>query len=278
MSSPAINSPLPNSGKLVTIPAKNSLIKKLAEACNAVGGVEKKGKNDFQNYHYVRAADVAKAIRHELFSRGVVLIQNEKEFKQIGVVLTNKGAEIREWQLDVEIIIHDADSDDSLTVQAIGVAMDSGDKAIYKCKTGATKYFLRSLGLIPDERDDPEHDSKVDEAVTRTAKKPAQRQPADNAHSQIPRIKEFQARAWEAACRETGKTAKQVADYLRTRWSAAVISELNIEDFADAVKWATATSELADDLAMSVKNVKQRRGPQPVVQAMDRGAEEAFGD
>lgn len=278
MSSPATN-PLPSSGRVLTIPSK-SLIKKLAEACNAVGGVEKKGKNDFQNYNYVRAADVAKAIRHELFSRGVVLIQNEKEFKQIGVVLTNKGAEIREWQLDVEIIIRDADSDDSLTVQAIGVAMDSGDKAIYKCKTGATKYFLRALGLIPDERDDPEHDSKVDEAVTRTTKKPAQRQPADNAHSRIPLIKEFQARAWETACRETGKTAKQVADYLRTRWSATVISELNIEDFADAVKWATATSELADDLAMSVKNAKAgKRGPQPIVPALDRyDAGEMAGD
>jgi hypothetical protein len=272
--------PLPNSGKVVAIPAKKSLIKKIAEACNAVGGVEKKGRNDFQNYDYVRAADVAKAIRRELFSRGVVIVQNEKNFRQIGTVLTNKGNELREWQLDVDFLIFDADSDDSLTVQAFGVAMDSGDKAIYKCKTGATKYFLRALGLIPDERDDPEFDSKVDEAVTRSPKKPAQRQPADNAHSRIPRIKEFQARAWEAACRETGKTAKQVADYLRIRWSANTIMELNVEDFPDAVKWATATSELTDDLKMSVKNAKAgKRGPQPIVPELDRyDAGEIAGD
>lgn len=142
-----------------------SLVGKLAEACNAVGGIEKKGTNQKQNYKYIRAADVAKSIRHELFQRGVILMADEKEFTQTGAVKTMSGGEMREFTLKVEYTLYDSDSDAKITTVAYGVAMDTGDKAIYKCKTGAVKYYLRSLGLIPDEKDDVEADETVDEAV-----------------------------------------------------------------------------------------------------------------
>lgn len=135
-----------------------TLIKKLAEACNAVGGVEKKGRNQAQNYDYVKAADVAKAIRHELFSRGVVIIPFEHAPEFAALFTTKSGGTMRECKLRVTYHIMDAETGGSMSFDAYGIAMDSGDKAIYKAKTGALKYFLRGLGLIPDEADDPENE------------------------------------------------------------------------------------------------------------------------
>lgn len=146
-----------------------SLVGKLAEACNSVGGLEKKGTNTKQGYKYLKAADVAKAIRGEFFSRGILLTFDEKKFTQLRTIPTNSGGTMGEFLLEAEITFHDADSGEKLgPYGAFGVAMDTGDKAIWKCKTGALKYVLRGIGLIPDEKDDPEADEKVDQAIAET--------------------------------------------------------------------------------------------------------------
>ena len=151
----------------MTESAKSNLIGKLAEACDAVGGIEKKGKNEKQGYKYIKAADVAKAIRHELFSRGVVILQDEEtcDYSQYA---TKSGGLMNECR--VRVGYHITDGTETVIMHGIGVGSDSFDKAIYKAKTGALKYFLRGLGLIPDEKDDPEHDTKpgderIDEEV-----------------------------------------------------------------------------------------------------------------
>ncbi len=138
-----------------------NLIAKIAEACDAVGGVEKKGTNTTQNYKYVKAADVAKAIRHELFSRGVIVLQDEQPPEYVEVQ-TKTGATMCECRMAIEFTLTDGKERENIT--GYGVARDSGDKAIYKAKTGALKYFLRGLGLIPDEKDDPEYDGKAKSA------------------------------------------------------------------------------------------------------------------
>ena len=142
-----------------------NLIQKLAEACDAVGGVEKKGHNDAQRYKYVKAADIAKAIRHELFGRGIVILQHEHEPEYLEVELTpdrdNKPRKAFEVRIQIEFRVTAGTT--SISLDAYGTARDSGDKAIWKAKTGALKYFLRGLGLIPDEKDDPEHDAPGDE-------------------------------------------------------------------------------------------------------------------
>ena len=131
-------------------------VRKLAEACDAVGGVEKKGKNVEKGYMYLRAADVAKAFRHELFSRGIVIFQNEMapEYIEYRTAKDYRGLDCR---IAIEYTITDGESRYSL--MAYGQAMDTSDKALYKAKTGALKYFLRGLGILPDEKDDVEADS-----------------------------------------------------------------------------------------------------------------------
>lgn len=135
---------------------KAALVKKIAEAADAVGGVEKKGKNEAQGYKYLKAADVAKAFRHELLGRGVLLLQNEMAPEYIEYQ-TAKGTRGIDCRMAIEFEMTDGYA--SIFKMAHAQAMDTSDKAGFKAKTGALKYFLRGLGLIPDEKDDPETDS-----------------------------------------------------------------------------------------------------------------------
>ena len=141
--------------------APKSLVGKLAEAFDAVGGVEKKGHNSAQNYDHVRATDVTKAVRHELFKRGVIMTA-DVEKTEWSDFQTNKGSRMTVCRLTVLYTLHDSDSAEKITFHGLGEAFDTGDKAVYKAHTGALKYALRTLGLIPDEKDDPEADEKVD--------------------------------------------------------------------------------------------------------------------
>lgn len=213
-----------------------SLVARLAEACNAVGGIEKKGNNEAQRYKYVKAADVAKAFRRELFSRGIVVIPDEKEFTQIGSVATRSGAELREFMLRMDYHICDAHSDNKITVGAFGVAMDSGDKAIWKAKTGCLKYFLRTLGIIPDEKDDPEGDEEVDKLI---AGPPTVAPDLEAKMEKQQRIGQFQVKALTDACEKSKKSEPEQTAYLANlglkQWE-----ELTKEQFQPALKWANA--------------------------------------
>jgi len=212
---------------------EKSLVEKLAEACDAVGGVEKTGENKQQGYKYVKAADVAKAIRHELFKRGVVILQNEQKPEWVEFE-TKSGTVMKECRLAVEYIIRDAV--DSITVTGYGVAMDAGDKAIYKAKTGATKYFLRGLGLIPDEKDDVEADESVD-------REPIVRRPPQQANGNGYKpgdgllVAPFQKSAFLSAAKKSGKSSDEVNSYLGSI-GYETLDELPKTKFQDALKWA----------------------------------------
>ena len=226
-----------------------SLVEKLSEACDAVGGVEKKGRNETQNYAYVKAADVAKAIRHELFSRGVMILPHEhkpewREFQ------TMKGTTMRECILQVTYRITDGSSE--MFMSAYGVSMDTGDKAIYKAKTGALKYFLRGLGLIPDEKDDPEMDEPLVDKKAETAyKKEFAKQTAD----QHRKITPAEAKVFWAAVKKGGKTEQQVRDRFRTMKIAGT-EHMLYTDYEAELKWAAGMeTDLTDTLKRSVASV-----------------------
>lgn len=162
-----------------------SLVTKLAKACRSVEFVEKKGHNQNQNYNYVRATDVADAIRGEFFNRHIILVCDEKDYRHIRTIKTNSGGEMAEYLLHCEYTFVDGDTGEKLgPFGAFGTAMDSGDKHCYKAKTGALKYVLRGIGLIPDENADPEKDERVDDFTSRpTTSEP---QGVDVGFSQVP--------------------------------------------------------------------------------------------
>lgn len=251
-------------------PAPKSLVTKLAEACNTVGGVAKKGRNEHQRYDYVKAADVAKAIRRELFKRNILLLADEKEVTQVDIQ-TISGNAMRQVTLKVEYRLHDGDSGQILTMTAFGVAMDSGDKAIWKAKTGAQKYFLRGLGLIPDEKDDPEADTKVDEFTDPKGYQAKSDKRQDKATTQI--------MAFNVACKKSDKTDAQKTIYLRKRWNRDSAGDLAKEEFTAAMQWATGSLE--EEMAQTVEfiNGNKKKAAQPVVAAAEAQREdEVAGD
>ncbi len=157
-------SPAKSPDQTVTPNPALSLVGKLAEAFANVGGLEKKGKNVLQNYAYLKAADVAKAIRHQLFERGVIMT-SDVENTQWSEFQTMKGSRMTVCRLTVRFTFYDSDSKETISFRGSSEAFDSGDKASYKAITGALKYALRTAGLIPDEKDDPEGDEKVDKIM-----------------------------------------------------------------------------------------------------------------
>lgn len=232
------------------------LTSKLAEACDAVKGVEKKGTNEKQRYKYVKAADIAKAIRHELFSRGIGVYPDEVEFKQIGSVKTLAGGELREFMLTVDYTL--AYQEEWKVVRAFGIAMDSGDKAIWKAKTGALKYLLRTLGMIPDEKDDPEADEEVDALTSGDKRIQEYEQRFDQREAANGRIKQFQVNAFLTACAENGKTEKQIVSWLKTL-SKVQAEELTPEEFQKGLKWAHGKEPIEETLKASVKAAKAKK-------------------
>lgn len=235
-------------------PTKKSLIQKLADACDAVGGIEKKGKNEKQGYKYLKAADVAKAIRHEFFSRGIVMTFDEKEFTQLRTIKTNSGGEMGEFMLRVDVTFHDGDSAEKLgPFGAYGVAMDTGDKAIWKAKTGALKYVLRGIGLIPDEKDDPEADKKVDEALDGATYEAEFDQRTEGQRV----VQDFQIRAWESAVQKGCRSQGQIAAYFK-KIGISAIEHMHRQDFNEAIKWVLnpKAKDLTEELKDSVEHVK----------------------
>lgn len=229
--SPAMQRPLIEGAE--DIP-KKSLVAKLAEACDEVGGIEKKGTNTQQKYAYVKAADVAKAIRHELFSRGIIIVASESEFAHERIE-TNSGGFMTEVRLKATYTI--TDGTESLKFDAWGVARDSGDKAVYKAKTGALKYFLRGLGLIPDEKDDPEADETVDDPKNAPRSTPVERKAPASQSADTALIADFQKNAFLSAAKKSGKTNQEVNNFLGSL-GVEELSELPKKNFPEALKWA----------------------------------------
>lgn len=261
------------------IVAPKRLVAKIAEAMDAIGGVEKKGRNERQNYPYLRAADVAKAFRHELFKRGVILIANEKNL-QHEMVETNSGGKMRFVTLTIEYTLQD-ELEKSEPVQAFGQAMDAGDKALWKAKTGALKYYLRGLGILPDEKDDPEADEEVDKSVG-----PPQVRPDLEAKMEgQQRIKQHQVKGIQEACKRTGKSLDQQAEYLDS-YHLVQWEELTKERFNDAIRWANVPSQVPADLAESLTKsiaIRKKRTtsvismpPQPAVTLAEQKREDEF--
>ena len=223
-----------------------TLVDKIAEACNAVGGIEKKGRNTKHGYDYVMAADVAAAFRHELFTRGIVLLQDE-ESAEFTSYETNSGGMMQECRLKVRFTLRDNTGE--LSVCAFGVGRDTFDKAIYKAKTGATKYFLRGLGLIPDKADDPEKDGSADQEVHTEGRRetpvtpdnyPPRKPASPDAGESRPvgSIAPFQKTAILNACKKSGKGSQQLNDYLHKTFGYDALEEMPKKDFQQALKWA----------------------------------------
>jgi len=138
-----------------------SLVRKLAEIVQEMDSVEKRGENKFQNYKYVKAADVAWAVRKALSERNIYLVSDMVHIRNYEIPA--KEGVMQAVDVTMEFSFFDGDDPKTtpLVFHAYGTGTDKGDKAVYKAMTGALKYGLRHAFLIPDESD-PEADESTD--------------------------------------------------------------------------------------------------------------------
>jgi len=142
-----------------------NLLQKLASIVAEIDHVEKSGRNTFQNYNYVKAADVAWLVRKALSSRNIYLVSDVVEVRNY-TIPAKENTVMQAVDVRMEFSFFDGDSPATLPIvtHAWGTGTDKGDKAIYKAMTGALKYGLRHSFIIPDESD-PEADVETDKAT-----------------------------------------------------------------------------------------------------------------
>ncbi len=113
--------------------------------------------NAFHKYNYATEAAIVAAVRKEMAARSLLLVPNVKSVEWTAIQ-TSAGKPERLCTLMVTFTVHDGENGTTLGFDVLGQGQDSGDKASYKAMTGATKYALLKLFLIPtghDPEDEP---------------------------------------------------------------------------------------------------------------------------
>jgi hypothetical protein len=127
----------------------------------AVDRVPKNGRNDFHKYDYVTEADILDAVRSEMAKRLLILVpdaESDAKSEPIG----EKGDRL--FTLRQRFTVHDGDSGESLSFHMYGQGSDKLDKGCYKATTGAEKYAVLKLFMIPTG-DDPEREDKTSKEI-----------------------------------------------------------------------------------------------------------------
>ncbi len=133
-----------------------SLVRKLSNVMGAVERVAKNGVNAFHKYSYATEADITQAVRGALSEQGVMMVPTVENIEWAEIT-TGAGKKERLCTAHFLFTLLDSDSDSKIEFRNIGQGQDAGDKAFYKAATGATKYALLKLFLIPTG-DDPENE------------------------------------------------------------------------------------------------------------------------
>jgi hypothetical protein len=126
--------------------------------------IEKRGVNKFQNYKYATEADVNEKIRECLAEQNILMVPSVKK-QETREHQTRKGNIEYIARVEMDFTFMDGDTGESLTFSMNGEGQDPGDKAVYKAISGAQKYALMKLFMIPTG-DDPEQDRDSEEQKT----------------------------------------------------------------------------------------------------------------
>jgi hypothetical protein len=167
-----------------------ALFAALSRAQAGVKAASKSGRNKHGGYDYADHTDLLIAAKKALGDNGLAMIPGDiVSVETFEMGKTAKGAPRRLVRIRQHFyVVHDLGG--MHRFEAIGEGEDSGDKAVYKVKTGMNKYALRDLLGIP-MRDDPERDTPepkvaideafsdgirkgIDEAIEAIASEPAE--------------------------------------------------------------------------------------------------------
>jgi hypothetical protein len=142
----------------MTVATVPKIYSALASIMKEIGAVEKMGKNTQQGYAFRRVDDVYAAAQPLFAKFGVIPTANILE-ERSEERTTKSGANMIYRILKIRWVFTAAEDGSSVTSDAIGEGMDSGDKASNKAMSVSQKYAICEVLLIPtDEPKDPEND------------------------------------------------------------------------------------------------------------------------
>lgn len=139
---------------------QNKLAGKLVKILGALGGVEKKGYNSHQKYHYMREVDVMEALKAQLIAEKIIMLTSSK----FADIQKKEGKDGKvEFVTTVETIhtFLDSETNEQLSITSVGSGYDSSDKGASKAITAAVKYAIMKTFMISDEGADIENDGKT---------------------------------------------------------------------------------------------------------------------
>ena len=188
------------------------IAKKFVEVMRECSHVAKNGTNEFHKYKYATAADVLEKVNAWLTKHGLASVVTPN-LLSVQEVTTAKGNIERLATVEVSIMLIDSESGESLTLKGIGSGQDPSDKAIAKAQVMGIKYaYLSSLAIATN--DDPEADSKTDEAMNFKPPISSDTAPAQNKNS-LARDKPVT----KLLCHDCGSAISQkVADYSQNKF------------------------------------------------------------
>lgn len=139
------------------------IAKKLVAVMNDCSYVSKNGVNSFHHYKYATAEDVLQKVNESLTKNKLATVV-QPSIASFSDVTNLKGNTEHLATVIVKISIIDSESGETVDLFGIGSGQDAGDKAVMKAQTAAIKYaYMMSLCIATG--DDPEADSKTDEAA-----------------------------------------------------------------------------------------------------------------
>jgi len=152
-------------------PVPLALACKLATAVAAVRTVRRNGINEAQRYKYAMESDILTEAKRVLGEAKVITVVDLKSVSIPRSIPRRDGSGMAIYRVWLAVTFIDTEGGEHWTTYGCGEAMDAGDKAIYKAITGALKYVLTKVLLIPTG-DDPEREQR-DEREDRRRRAPA---------------------------------------------------------------------------------------------------------
>lgn len=147
-----------------------TIYKKLAEAREKVGAMQKTGFNEMQKYSYFSDDQISETFRKTFNEVWIVFIYSSEITWTREISATGKGTRQFITDVLVKYSFVDIETGDEVSGTACWSWNDTGDKWVYKAITGAIKYIYMKTFQI-STGDDPEKDEVKERKAKETEKK-----------------------------------------------------------------------------------------------------------
>lgn len=154
--------------------ARAKIAMKLSQAYSEIERVLHDDRNTEHKYSYASAETIYRTCRNGLTKVGLAIVPIMGNYLDIPILKKDNSGERRGAYLlvDFNFCLIDSETGYTIVIPWRGEVMEYGDKAFNKAATNATKYMLRTLFLLPTDREeDADRHSPTDRPSTRYEKR-----------------------------------------------------------------------------------------------------------